>query len=312
MVTSTDIFKLDQKAMMLDLVGENRVGKRYKFVSPLRADNNPGCFLKQLGDKLYMVDFANTEHTHWDVIAIAQKKYCLSFTETIYFLYNKYRSKTVSNTVILDTVNRKKIEREYVKIDITIRPWIIKDQAYWNQYKLDVDYIQEFNKKRGIQFFPISEAFIGTCIYTFSLPTYAWVFKSGKIKIYSPQSTTLKWRSNTSKEDLFFEDDFLHNDLIIVSSYKDALALSPSINCSFRAFTSESSITNIPKIESFTKKLVSFDNDTAGKKLQIKASKFLNVDQFIYNGSNKDWADARKNNFQEYEENIEKLKEYFR
>lgn len=293
---------------MFDLVGENRVGKRYKFKSPIRSDRHGDCYLYQQGDRLLMIDFAHPDKVQWDVISICMVRFNLRYSDALSYLYNKYKNNIPVPQPVLNIKDHNKAVREYTKIQISSREWQVKDYVYWKQYGLDPDYIQEFNNKRKIKFFPISEAFVGESILSYTLPTYAWVFNSGGIKIYSPESKVNKWKSNTTKSDLFFENDFEYENLIITSSYKDALVLSKSLKCSFRAFNSERVVSSIPEIEKFNKKLLSFDNDPTGIEFQLKASKELDIPFFNYQGKEKDWADAYKNNKSEYEKNIEMLK----
>lgn len=289
-----DVWLLDQEAIMFDLIGHK--GKS-KFRNPLRSDKHSGAWLDWYGNRLLLIDLA-WKHSHCDVVKLTQLIHNCNQVQAINLIFSK------SYQAVVPQFHNK---NKYI-ISPYFREWSNRDQAYWNKYDLDIEWIQEFNKSRGVLFGPISRYLING---TEAIPlrvAYAYVFNSNHVKIYMPTSSR-KWISNHDAKDLYFENDNLYDTCIVGSSYKDLLVIAKEIpDISLRAYSTEATSEFTSWRSKFKRVVISGDNDEAGLKAQEIYKLKLDAEGYVLDSEQKDWSDCKEANKDKFNENIENLK----
>jgi len=202
--------EVDQYAAWGKVVGRI-VGPNDKFTNPFRSDKNPGCTLTEYAGVVRLTDWADSTTHGMNLVDAYRKAFGLGFREACSAIYTGH---TGLMTAAATTISKKgKIKKESSFVSRNFNRW---DKEYWS--------------KRGIsksdlvddRVIPLSRFTISGVTYEALEHTYALVFPSGRFKIYQPfADKSMKWFGNMTKEDYWFIDDFLSNDLVITKGYKE-------------------------------------------------------------------------------------------
>ena len=265
--------------------------------SPFRQDKNPsfGIFKSNKYSTLLYKDYGTGNTGN-----------CVQFVQELFNI--SYRDSLIK--ILGDLVNnnlRRSVEGISIKEDYESVSTIISikkknfckiDDDYWGQYGLLRDDLRHFNV------FPIHYYWINEIVqpwtYNEANPGYAYEIYN-KYKIYKPLSPKKwKWISNCGTYDIqgFEQLPHLDNLLIITKALKDVMVL---YKLGYNAVAPQGENHSIPKdvmdnlLHRFTKIVVFYDNDEAGRKGANKiASKYNLPTIFIPEGSSKDISDYRK------------------
>lgn len=183
------------------------------ITSPFREDKNPTCgFYYSKNGTLYLHDFATEEHHN--AYNILEK-------------YEKVRSKKSLQIVLAVMV--EKYDNVTVSIKKSMRTSLIdytttrKKHPYFKDYHISDEVINKY-----VTF--VKEVFVNEISWKVSTeedPIFAYKFKSGAVKFYSPltKDKTKKWIGTDGTGDMLGDIPEEGDLLIITSSSKDVMVL---------------------------------------------------------------------------------------
>jgi hypothetical protein len=276
-LTVTEEITLDQ---ILRLVDEYHIYSYYldqqvvinkPISSPFRKDNNPSWSLfRSKRNEIMYKDFATGETGN--VVKFVQVLFDITYRQAL----KKIWKDLISSNKIKQL--RPKVEPELripAKIISIKRKYFTKtDEDYWGQYGIDKDTLKFFNV------YPINSFWVNdiqqSFKYTKDCPMYAYKVYN-KFKIYRPFSKNRedKWRNNCGPYDVqgWEQLPWVGELLIITKSLKDVMVL---YKMGYAAIAPQSENSTIPKKiidelkQRFTRVVILFDNDTAGRDAAIK------------------------------------------
>lgn len=281
---------------ILDKVTEEQIWEHYlgflpdpgkKFSSPFRKDNDPSAnlFYTAKGNLLYK-DFGETSMNCWQFV---QRLYGLEFKEALLKIwFDMILGKTTSK------LPSKYKEKTSTIIQIKKRPLQKEDLDFWLQFGITEAILNEYNVV------PITYFWVNGAMYEAKyLESYSYEYGEGKRKLYFPQDSKRRFLSNAQSSIVAGYDQLpLHGDLLIITkSHKDVMtykalgynAISPQGE---GMGLPENVITQIKR--RFTKIIIHYDNDEAGKK-GAKSLSSLHGFEEIYTEEYKDISDTVKN-----------------
>jgi len=250
--------EIDQYAAWSKIVGVG-FGPHHCFTNPFRADKNPGCYLKEVSGIVRLVDWADGEFNGMDVIAAWRKAFGMTFHQACYSLYNGNFNGNISVPV---KEKRKKTSLGYSFVP---RPFNNLDREYWTSRGIGK---QNLIQDRVV---PLKQFTVAGVTFEALEQTYAYLFPSGRFKIYQPfANKSMKWLGNMTKEDFWYTDAFISDTLVITKGYKEHRIIYNLTDYSVAALGGES-YKSIPKellniISKYDRVFILYDNDAAGRK----------------------------------------------
>jgi hypothetical protein len=265
--------------------------------SPFRQDKNPsfGIFKSNKYSTLLYKDYG-TGNTG-NCVQFVQELFNISYRESLIKILDD-----LTNNNLRRSVEGISIKEDYESVSTIIsikkKNFCKTDDDYWGQYGLLRDDLRHFNV------FPIHYYWINEIVqpwtYNEANPGYAYEIYN-KYKIYKPLSPKKwKWISNCGAYAIQGFDQLPHlGDLLIITkALKDVMVL---YKLGYNAVAPQGENHSIPKdvmdnlLHRFTKIIVFYDNDEAGKKGANKiATKYNLPTIFIPEGFSKDISDYRK------------------
>lgn len=252
--------EVDQYAAWGKIVGRI-VGPTDKFTNPFRSDKNPGCTLSEYAGVVRLTDWADPSTHGMNLVDAYRKAFGLGFREACSAIYT---GNTGAMTVSKTTVDRRtKLSRECSFVPRNFNRW---DKEYWSKRGISKDNLVTD------KVIPLSRFTIAGVTYEALEHTYAFVFPSGRFKVYQPFSDKrMKWFGNMTKEDYWFIDDFLSQDLVITKGYKEHRIIHNLLQDVCTAAFNGEGYKHIPErlssILGLYKRIwVLYDNDAAGKR----------------------------------------------
>ena len=245
--------------------------KKYRSPEFLRDDKNAGCYFVERRGRLYFYDhhFGSKGFSCFD---LAMKKYNCSFNEVIKILHHELQSK--KKLPQLEAFSNQ------LKIKIITEDWNTTTLEYWTDHGVNEKLLIDHNV------YYVAEAWMNSRYYLNQFfhkeligPTFAYVFESGNIKLYSPNEKYYKHYTNTNITDVFgiFEDT---KRLIVTSSPKDVLVLKSILpDISIVCTNSENVLLPYDKLEHILDKYkvtLFYDNDDTGIKYSKLHSEYYN------------------------------------
>lgn len=197
------------------------------FCNPMRSDNNPGCFLREYGNVLFLTDYAYPEYSKMTCIhAVKDLMNCTLHQAAINVYAALYFNKPLQFGIQSQVGTIQKGRKSKTKIHInpyTHRGkavWTKKNYEYWKVAEVKVSDLEEMNVF-DVRSFYMNESLIipnGLCIgYYFP--------QTSHIKIYQPYlSKSEKFIGTANKEDVY-KTNLGHSKRIITKSGKDVLTL---------------------------------------------------------------------------------------
>lgn len=247
------------------------------MISPFRKDNYAGCFIQYYNNKLWFVDFGDSNH-HRDCFEIIMDKYKLTLQESCLFIHNYFKSfKRPTIADYSEVKYKSKKSKNNFDIEFKVRNFNIQDQKYWTQFYIKKQQLIEDNvfpliwyKTKG--FFPNDFVVRPDDI------AYAYTdFISKNVKIYRPLTKVKKhkWFTNCNQNDIGSLSKLPETgkDLLITKSYKDCRIIR---NQGFNSiwFQNEVCVPDISILYNFHLRFQNiytlFDNDRQGVEYSIK------------------------------------------
>lgn len=260
--------EIDQYAAWGKIVGVG-FGPHHCFTNPFRTDKNPGCYLKDVSGIVRLVDWADSEFNGMNVIDAWRRAFGMSFHQACYSLYNGNFSGHVTAPV------KQKNKKPQLGYSFVPRPFNALDREYWTS--------RGISKQNLIQdkVVPLKRFTIAGVTFEALEQTYAYVFPSGRFKIYQPfANKSMKWLGNMTKEDFWYSDAFISDTLVITKGYKEHRIIYNLTDHSVAALGGEGYRT-VPKgileiLPNYEKVLVLYDNDDSGRKGTERIVKCIN------------------------------------
>lgn len=236
------------------------------YLSPIRKDNNPGCYFEWWNGKLFFVDWAS-QRTNTDSVQLVKDYYKLNtLYDTIQFITKKIGTIITKPSFVKNTTKKKKSKAIIIPIK---RDWVTYDKSYWNQFMISIDQLENDNV------FPVKAINLFSNEHWkrfnyFNGGSYCISIKEDIYKIYRPNEKGKgKWLTNASPNHIGGINSITYQSdlLIITKSYKDSRV--------FRNFGYESiwlqnegAIPDEKVIKPIVSKykniIIFFDNDVAG------------------------------------------------
>ena len=262
-----------------------------KYANPLREDHEPGCVFYYSGDNLYFHDFA--KGWTWDCFNVVQEKYNINFYRALQRINRDY---DLNFRPTRTKAARLAPPRQKFLMQIVPTKWTDETYAYWKEYKIYKKTLKKFNV------YNVKNVWVDKRLYyraTTTNPIFGYVFPTtNRVKLYRPLSPdpSFKWRSNTSKQDIFGYEQLpkTGNLLLIVSSLKDLMVLDQLgyVGIAFQSEIGSLDSTLREELESRFKKIITiYDNDATG----IEKAKSLGYEYIV--PTLKDVADMAKDNY---------------
>lgn len=267
----------DQKKLIQYAIGwYPREGER--FCNPFRKDSTPGCRWELRTGYLRMVDWADRRYLNYNCFDFLREAKGITDKKEIGKLLGKLdidtsadqpKTRTPEFTRIFkwETIPFEDRHREY------LQQWF-PDATGDSYHGLEAVRWYKYNRKDNPKIWMIDEP-QDIC---FQLPQ----FMSGNVKFYRPLAARRegKWRSNTSKHDIFFEDCKKQSkELILSKSWMDGKLVRDLTGMDVLAFQSEQSQPSARKVmslmKSYEKIHILYDTDDAGVKGSEDTKNFL-------------------------------------
>lgn len=272
-----EIFKRVSQEEIFKIVipGEILPDKEAYYHAPYREDNDPGCYFRYHEQKLYFIDFAESDFK-LDCIDLIRKVFHLSYMEALQFINQTLNLglggtgggiKEIKKHIEPKEVHVKK--RVPTTIQILVRNFDVRDKNYWTPYGITKSNLIQ-DKVFPISLYRLKKDYT-VIIRPFDI-MYAYTdFQNERKKIYRPLSPQKKdkWVTNCNQDDVGGIQSLIERDeiLIITKSYKDYRVLkNQHLNVIW--FQNEGMIPNTTILqnlhERFSRIYVWFDNDRTG------------------------------------------------
>lgn len=162
-------------------------------------------------------------------------------------------------------------------LEIKTKRWEQHELEYWAQFGIDRQMLSKYNV------YPIKHYYINDIKYTNDGDLMFAELVNLHVKIYRPKTPNKKWKSNTTKTDIFGEEqlEYKSKTLVITKSLKDVMVLKAM---GIEAISPQSETSGLPaSIEKITSKYenvyVLFDNDETGLTRGEEIAKELHATQ---------------------------------
>jgi|TARA_B110000967_G_C18854889_1_gene546642 hypothetical protein len=311
--------KIVSKANILELINDYDIFQYYckgfqtvnsKFSSEFRKDKDPSAVIGRWGEKLYYKDFAEPES--YDCISYIQRKYNVTFGAALNLIsrdFNLELSGTIPNSKlpisnpipgVSHNVDITQFSVAPTVIKIKARKWQKKDGDFWKKrFGITLASLRKF------KIVPITNYwYSGKKGHSMTTTQYhAYAFFCGHLedgreswKIYQPYSTTIKWMSNVPGKYLQGFDNLPSTGelLIITKSLKDVITLY-QLGYSATAPHGETFPIEEEMMDElrsrFTKVVLLYDNDKAGKKAAALLSSLHSIECIFMPEGTKDASD---------------------
>lgn len=279
------------------------------FLSELYDDSRPSCriFISPENKMLYK-DFGTGDCYSW--LQYIKAKYRCTTKEALNIVGNDFnitkRKVDVEPRLILgDNILNKVKKQSKATIEIVPQPWTIQDYEYWNQYKIPLTLLEEY------EVFSAKYAYLHkgdkTTIFKYHKdnPIYGYrftIFGNYNYKIYFPLNTQKGYRflyDGSSGNIEGFDQLPLSGDyLILTKSLKDCICYRllglPAISLQGEANKLSQELVD-KLLRRFNKIVINYDNDEQGKISTNKLVKQYGFDYFYIDDA-KDLSDFIKIN----------------
>jgi hypothetical protein len=268
--------------------------------SPFREDKNPsfGIFKSNKTSSLLYKDLSTG--STGNCVQFVQQLFKLSYRDSLIKILDDYK-----NNLLKISTEGITIKEDYRStntiISVRKKPFCKTDDLYWNQFGLFRDDLRHFNV------YPIQEYWINEIVQPWSYneanPGYSYQVYN-KYKIYKPKALKKegKWIGNCTNYDIqgLEQLDDKGHLLIITKSLKDVMVL---YKLGYKSIAPNSENNGVPKCiidnlkSRFTKILILYDNDEAGRKGAINLSTKTNFNTIFIpldNFATKDISDYVK------------------
>ena len=285
------------------------------FCSELREDKHPSAmiYIDKFNSIKYW-DFSNGDS--FNCFDYVMSKYSCTFIESLNIISNDFN---LSKSVItleprIITANDEFKAKNHINtpkeksiINIIHQPWTIEDFNYWNQYKIPLDKLEEFDVFSAKYVYLIKGNKRITFNYSKINPCYAYRFEtesSYSYKIYWPLSSNKRYKwlfSGGSANDIegFFQLPFIGDTLVLTKSLKDVICFNlidiPSISLQGEANKIDSEFV-FKILKRFDRIITVYDNDEEGIKGANRFNKQFGFKYFFIDKPFKDLSDYIKAN----------------
>lgn len=289
MILIKDILaRVSQKDIMCFYWGENLIDNKPIYRNPMRTDINGTCFFGWNNGNYRLVDMA--KGTSFGPFDYVRWIYDCSLYEALQRINNDMllnaTNKLLSSSKVIN--HRKTKEKRATNFQIETRVWNESDRKYWSQFGISISTVDKIAKPVN-SYFSDNGAFNFVKKYEYNEkdPCYVYQFKnSPRVKLYQPNSTSNKWKSNVSNSDIFGLEYLPHfgEVLFIASGAKDMMCL---WEMGFHSIAPQSEAIDIPyniltDLKCRFKKIIYlFDNDETGIKMSRQFSESNELDYII-------------------------------
>lgn len=222
---------------VLDVISEEQLFRHYcpnfkvldtNFCSEFRQEQMPSCRISYINIGLRYKDFGTTDPAMsiWDYLMF---KYSLSYREVLEMVASDFNVTTSADVTLRRTIPQVVVDKPYVpakQIDVKKRNWELRDKLYWNQYKIPLSTLSEYN------IYPVSCYWINGILYPAKDVAYCYNYYHHRDailrKIYQPLAPKdQKWKSNIDNTVVQGIDNIPKTAdlLFITSSMKDIIVL---------------------------------------------------------------------------------------
>ena len=239
------------------------------FKSTFYNDNNPSCRIYKSGNnRLRYKDFGTGDNL--SIIEYIQKKYYCTFSECINIIANDFNLKhgqvLINRQQRIIQLDETITTRPKTRIDIISQPFTLADYNYWDQYKIPLTLLEEYNIFSCKFVSLIKGDKVTNYTYSNRNPIYAYRFyNKGEYtyKIYFPYADKqYKWITNCTQDIIqgYNQLSLDHGRIILTKSLKDVLCYRL---VGYEAIALQGETVKLPKELDV---IVNYDNDDEGIK----------------------------------------------
>ncbi len=290
--TVQDIYKIIGQERIMEYYLNVPIVMGRRYVNPLRADSNPGCFFKWLpSGNLFFVDYA-TEQVYYTCIDVAMLVTGYKYPDVLYKIESDFQ---LTNLNLSDKARLKAETKETVipemipaTIKVKLTRFTAEDLAYWKQFGVSPSILRFYDVRR------VDKAWINDDLWYVNNnddPCYRYKEKD-KFKLYRPlvRKKQLKFRTNFFGGILEGYTQLPHRGqlLIITKGLKDVMTLH---GLGYNAVAVRGETTPISENayellkNRFDQLVLWFDPDQAGITGARKMSEKYNIPFFQYDGA---------------------------
>ena len=281
-------------------LSETLTGQNINMLSVFNSkDSNPSMhvFVDHKDMKYKFKDFSSGYFG--DGINLVQYLYNLNYSDAIKKIQSDFSKGNV------DVTKRQiQIHDKYKVSDYQIRFWNKADAEYWKAYKIDSKLLEAYNIY-PLSYYVMSKKNLDGTIQSFvneKLYVYGFFTKEGVLyKIYQPKIKDQKYIKVTDYIQGHDQLEFKAKYLLLNAGLKDLLCFKKLKIGNIESIAPDSENKTLTKNQiefyqsKYSKLIVLFDNDEAGKKAALKYKELYNIEHINFN-LDKDLAEALKNN----------------
>lgn len=276
------------------------------YLSPFRPDSNPSFFLVPNKEGKWIGKDAGT-NKYYDAEQAIQRIKGKTWSEADSII----RGLPIEDVVVDRTAKSAYQLYKAKKSRYVVMKKEFGSDSILSPLDIDIDIAQSVGFVRNRLIVKIDPYGVKSKLPT-PIHSYAYIFPSGRLKIYNPYETKFKWFGNCNKYDVYGIHQMQnHKTVIITKSGKDLMLLksiAKSHNLEFDVIAPNSESYLLPeeymyKLEG-KRVILWYDNDVAGKLLASKHREYYNA-ELVFNPHTKpkdpsDWYINNKQQFIEY------------
>lgn len=247
------------------LGSELKFGKPY--ASPFRKERNPSLsFYRSKSGRIRWKDFGTDEPSGGLYDFVGKHLETDDLDKIKAYIYDGKEDCTKKRIKYFPPVRENSLE-------IKTKSWDKKELEYWKSFGISRKTLKKFNV------FPLKHFYVNDILKEKEKDELLFAEIVGEhVKIYSPFSKTRKWKSNTTKSDVFGEEQLQYKSdvLIVTKSLKDVMSL---YELGFEAISPMSETSDIPDrvkrevLSKYKKIYILYDNDETG----LKRGEFMSL-----------------------------------
>ncbi len=214
------INSVNQLQIWSDIFGKT-VSLNTKYCNPLRVDKNPGCWLKKVGNKVYLIDYGCSRFHYIDIFKAVEIRYNLK-------VFSQVIDKVIdihvygNNKVNFEKIDSYKATKKFkFKLEYRLSEFDDIQNQYWSRRGITLSQLESDNIKFTNCYRCNTRNHQDELFYFYPRMAYVITFESGNKKIVIPNSKQ-RFITDANAEDIGGVWD-MNGEQIVVT--KDTLLL---------------------------------------------------------------------------------------
>jgi len=268
------INSVNQLQIWSDIFGKT-VSLNTKYCNPLRVDKNPGCWLKKVGNKVYLIDYGCSRFHYIDIFKAVEIRYNLkTFSQVVDKVIDIHVYG--NNKVNFEKIDSYKTTKKFkFKLEYRLSEFDDIQNQYWSRRGITLSQLESDNIKFTNCYRCNTRNHQDELFYFYPRMAYVITFESGNKKIVIPNSKQ-RFITDANAEDIGGVWDMNGEQIVVTKSYKDYRHLKNlGYNTLFNLNEGAISKKLISICESFKDVVIFYDNDRAGIEASSRLSSLI-------------------------------------